>query len=46
MDYKIIWTSETDNDFKRVVEYIRENWSEQSAVKFRNNVFKKLDYLI
>ena len=46
MVYKIIWTVEAENDFKRAVEYIIENWSEQSAAKFRNNVFKKLDYLI
>ncbi len=46
MGYKIVWTKEAEEDFKHVVEYITENWSEQSAERFRNNVFKKLDYLI
>ena len=46
MGYKIIWTLEAENDFKQIVGYLTENWSEQSASKFINNVFKKLDYLI
>ena len=46
MGYKIVWTLEAENDFKRIVEYVIENWFEQSAVKFRNNGFKKLNYLI
>jgi plasmid stabilization system protein ParE len=46
MGYKIVWTSEAENDFKQIVRYITENWSEQSALKFINNVYKKLDYLI
>ncbi len=31
MGYKIVWTKEAEEDFKHVVEYITENWSEQSA---------------
>ena len=46
MGYKIVWTKEAEEDFKHIVEYIIENWSEQSVAKFRANVFKKLDYLI
>lgn len=43
MAYKIVWSTEAENDFLSIFNYLKENWSLLSAQKFAENTFKRLD---
>ncbi len=43
MAYQLIWTAEADSDFKSIIFYLKEIWSLQSAEKFVNLVYKRLE---
>lgn len=43
MAYQIIWTAEADNDFRIILFYLKEHWSDYSAEKFAERTMKKLD---
>jgi plasmid stabilization system protein ParE len=45
MAYEVIWTAEADKDLFYIANYLRENWSENSALKFVNNVTRKIEKL-
>jgi plasmid stabilization system protein ParE len=34
MAFEIVWTAEADNDFRQIVKYLKEEWSQQVAEKF------------
>ncbi len=42
----IVWTTEADNDFKKIVFYLKKEWGIQSAQKFTVNLFVRLDKLV
>lgn len=46
MAYQIIWTSKSETDFVAIIQYLRENWSQQSAEKFIAHAYKQLAKLI
>ncbi|MDQ6757463.1 MAG: type II toxin-antitoxin system RelE/ParE family toxin [Bacteroidota bacterium] len=45
MAYPIVWTSEAENDFKNIILYLKENWSQQSSEKFIERAYKRLEKL-
>lgn len=45
MAFEIIWSAEADNDFREIVFYIKENWSQAIAEKFVQRTFNKLERL-
>ncbi len=45
MAYEIIWTAEADNDLFNTAQYLRENWSSNSAEKFINVVMNRIQKL-
>lgn len=46
MAYQVIWTAEAAKDLFNTANYLRENWSENSAQKFLNNVTRKIEKLL
>ncbi len=45
MAYQIVWTAEADNDFKNIILYLKENWSQQSSEKFIKRTYRRLEKL-
>ncbi len=45
MAYQIVWSAEAENDFKKIVLYLQENWSLQSSEKFVVQAYKKIKKL-
>jgi len=43
MAYQIIWTAEADNDFRSIIFYLRDHWSDYSAEKFAERTIKRLE---
>ena len=43
MAYQIIWTAEADDDFRSIIFYLKENWSDYSAEKFALRIMKRLE---
>ncbi len=43
MAYQIVWSAEAENDFMTIVEYLKENWSLQTAERFIEQTVVKLD---
>ncbi|HEY9343191.1 MAG TPA: type II toxin-antitoxin system RelE/ParE family toxin [Hanamia sp.] len=46
MAYQIVWSAEAEDDFKKIVLYLKENWSVQSSKKFITNTNKKIEELV
>jgi plasmid stabilization system protein ParE len=42
MDRKIIWTTNARDDFRQVVEYLSNEWSEKVAVEFIKIFYAKI----
>lgn len=45
MAYQLVWSAETENDFKNIVLYLNKNWSVQSSQKFIDRTYRKLEKL-
>jgi addiction module RelE/StbE family toxin len=45
MDYQIEWTENAIQDLKKIVEYVRDKWSVESAEKFVDKLDSWLDLL-
>ena len=45
MAYQIVWSAEAENDFKKIILYLRENWSKQSSEKFVQRTYSRLNKL-
>ncbi|MEO6718913.1 MAG: type II toxin-antitoxin system RelE/ParE family toxin [Ferruginibacter sp.] len=43
MAYQIVWTAEADNNFRSIIVYLKDNWSDRSAEKFVTRTMKKLE---
>ncbi len=43
MAYQIIWTAHAENDFRSIITYLKENWSDLAAEKFANKTIRKLE---
>jgi plasmid stabilization system protein ParE len=43
MAYQIIWTAEADDDFRSIIFYLKEHWSDYSAEKFAERTMKRLE---
>jgi plasmid stabilization system protein ParE len=43
MAFQIVWTAEADNDFRSIIFYLKENWSDYSAEKFADRTMKRLE---
>lgn len=42
MAYELVWSAEAKNDFKKIILYLKENWSVQSSEKFVQQTFRTL----
>jgi plasmid stabilization system protein ParE len=45
MAFELVWSAEAENDFKKIILYLIENWSVQSSRKFIEKTFRKLNKL-
>ena len=45
MALKIIWTANALEDYKRVIDYLAEEWSAEIAERFSENVQARLEIL-
>ena len=46
MAYQLVWTAEAEDDFKKIILYLKEAWSVQSAEKFIVQANKKLEKIV
>lgn len=46
MAYQLVWTTEAENDFFAIIDYLKENWSVQSAKKFIVHTYNKIIKLL
>jgi plasmid stabilization system protein ParE len=42
---EIIWSKNAERDFEKIIIYLKKKWSLNSAIKFRDLVYFKLDIL-
>ncbi len=42
---KIIWTNNAQEDFKQVIEYLYEEWSERIALNFIATFYSKIELI-
>ncbi|MCB1156908.1 MAG: type II toxin-antitoxin system RelE/ParE family toxin [Leptospiraceae bacterium] len=45
MIQEVIWLEKAKKDFKKTVEYVKENWGNSSAEKFTDKVEKEINLL-
>ncbi len=45
MAYQLVWTTEAEDDFKKIVLYLKETWSVQSSRKFIARTYRRLEQL-
>ena len=45
MAYQLVWTAEAEDDFKKIIFYLKENWSLQSSEKFIERTYRRLNKL-
>ncbi len=45
MAYQLVWSAEAEDDFKKIVLYIKETWSAQSSKKFIARTYRRLEKL-
>ncbi|HUZ57584.1 MAG TPA: type II toxin-antitoxin system RelE/ParE family toxin [Hanamia sp.] len=46
MAYQIVWTAEAEDDFKKIILYLKETWSVQSSEKFIVQTYRRLEKLV
>lgn len=45
MAVEVIWSSQAKEDFKAVLSYLRDNWSDDIAIGFKETTYKKIELL-
>jgi plasmid stabilization system protein ParE len=45
MAYELVWSAESEDDFKKIISYLKEEWSIQSSERFIKQTFRKLEKL-
>ncbi len=45
MAYQLVWSAEAEDDFKKIVLYLKETWSVQSSEKFIARTYRRLEKL-
>lgn len=45
MAFEIVWSAEADKDFREIVRYLKEEWSQGVAEKFMIRTYNKLERL-
>jgi plasmid stabilization system protein ParE len=45
MAYQLVWSAEAEDDFKKLVLYLKETWSVQSSEKFIARTYRRLEML-
>src|SRR5690349_15252812 len=45
MGYEIVWTDEASKDLFSIANYLKDNWSQNSADKFVDNVMGRIEKL-
>jgi plasmid stabilization system protein ParE len=45
MAYQLVWSSVAEDDFKKIILYLKETWSIQSSEKFITQTYKRLERL-
>jgi plasmid stabilization system protein ParE len=45
MAYQLVWSAEAEDDFKKIVSYLKETWSVQSSKKFIERTYRRLEKL-
>lgn len=45
MAYELVWSAEAEEDFKKIILYLKEVWSVQSSEKFVKQTYRKLERL-
>lgn len=45
MAYQLVWSAEAEDDFKKIVLYLKETWSVQSSEKFIARSYRRLEKL-
>ncbi|MDQ2719170.1 MAG: type II toxin-antitoxin system RelE/ParE family toxin [Bacteroidota bacterium] len=45
MAYQLVWSAEAEDDFKKIVLFIKDTWSIQSSKKFIANTNRKIEQL-
>jgi plasmid stabilization system protein ParE len=45
MAYQLVWSAEAEDDFRKIILYLKENWSVESSKKFIANTNKKVEEL-
>ncbi len=45
MAYELVWSAEAETDFRNIVLYLKEHWFVQSAEKFIERTYRKLEKL-
>jgi plasmid stabilization system protein ParE len=43
---EVIWSVEADEEFKKIINYLRDNWSEQEVEKFINATARTIEYIV
>lgn len=46
MAYQLVWSAEAEGDYKKIILYLKKNWSVKSSRKFITNTNKKIEELI
>lgn len=46
MAYQLVWTTEAEDDFKKIILYLKEAWSVESAEKFIAQTYKSLEKIV
>mgnify|MGYP005755335255 CR=1 FL=1 len=45
MALEIVWTSEADREFERIIEYLLKEWSENEVIEFVKTTDKIIEYI-
>ena len=45
MAVEVIWSSQAREDFKAILSYLRDNWSHDMAISFKDAAYKKIQLL-
>lgn len=45
MAYQLVWSAEAEDDFKKIILYLKETWSVQSSEKFVVQTCRRLEKL-
>ena len=45
MAYQLVWSAEAEDDFKKIVLYLKETWSVESSEKFIARTYRRLEKL-